>query len=167
LIALSTLVASAKADVTAKLSDVHMCCGSCVRIAQNTVTNLSGVKAVASQEDSTIVLTGPDTASLQKAVDELTSVGYFGKSDNADIKVTDVTGAKGSKMQTMDVSTVHLCCPKCVTAVTKCVTAVPGVTGITGATKGAKTFTVNGDFNDSDVFVALQKAGFSGKEGQP
>ena len=97
----------------------------------------------------------------------MVAVGYFGKSDNDAIKVSVMTGAKGTKMQTLDVSTVHLCCPKCVTAVTKTVTAVPGVTGVTGVAKGAKTFTVAGDFSDTDVFAALQKAGFAGKEGQP
>jgi copper chaperone CopZ len=168
LIAVSAMAVSAlAADVTAKLTDVHMCCGSCVKLAQNTVTNLAGVTAVASQEDKSIVLTGPDTMTVQKAVNELTDAGFFGKSENADIKVNAVTGAKGAKMQTLDVSNVHLCCAKCVTAVNKALTAVPGVTGLTGAAKGAKTFTVNGDFTDTDIFAALQKAGLTGKEGKP
>jgi copper chaperone CopZ len=166
LIALSSLVVSASADVTAKLTEVHMCCGSCVKLAQNTVTNLSGVSAVASMEDKTIVLTGPDTATVQKAANELTDAGFFGKSDNGDIKINAMTGAKGMKMQTLDVSNVHLCCPKCVTAVNKALTAVPGVEK-TSAVKGAKTFTVTGDFSDTDIFAALQKAGLTGKEGQP
>jgi len=97
LIALSALVLSASADVTAKFTDVHMCCGSCVKLAQNTVTNLSGVVAVASQEDKTIVLTGPDVATLQKATDELTDAGFFGKCDNADIKINAVTEPKARK----------------------------------------------------------------------
>ena len=161
------VVSALAADVTVKLTDVHMCCGTCVKIAQNTVTNLAGVTAVASQEDESITLTGPDLASLQKAADELTAVGYFGKSDNATIKVSTSTGAMNMKMKTIDVSNVHLCCPKCVTAVNKIVGAVPGVTGLTGVAKNAKTFTVTGDFNDSDVFAALQKGGLTGKEGKP
>jgi hypothetical protein len=39
------------------------------------------------------------------------------------------------------------------------------VTGNT-ATKGAKSFEVTGDFKDSDVFDALQKAGLTGKVGE-
>jgi hypothetical protein len=39
------------------------------------------------------------------------------------------------------------------------------VTGNTAA-KGAKSFTVTGDFNDKQVFDALQKAGLTGKVGQ-
>ena len=33
----------------------------------------------------------------------------------------------------------------------------------TTAVKGAKSFTVNGDFNDKEVFAALQKEGLSGR----
>jgi hypothetical protein len=40
---------------------------------------------------------------------------------------------------------------------------VPGVTGNTAA-KGAKSFEVTGNFNDKDVFDALQKAGLTGQE---
>ena len=43
-------------------------------------------------------------------------------------------------------------------------TGVSGVTGDTAA-KGAESFTVTGDFNDADVFAALQKAGLTGKAG--
>jgi len=52
---------------------------------------------------------------------------------------------------------------KCVKAVKEALDTVPGVTGNTAA-KDAKTFEVTGDFNDTDVFAALQKAGLTGKE---
>jgi hypothetical protein len=42
---------------------------------------------------------------------------------------------------------------------------VPGVT-TNNAVKNAKVFTVTGDFNDADVFTALQKAGLTGKVAQ-
>ncbi len=162
-----TLAGSAfAADVTVKLSDVHLCCPSCVKLAQNTVTNLSGVSAVASQEDDTITITGPDKASLQKAADELIAAGYFGTSSDADIRITSKTGAMNMKKTTIDVSNVHLCCQKCVNAVNKMLTNIPGVEKTTAA-KGAKTFTVTGNFNDSDIFAALQKGGLTGKEGPP
>jgi copper chaperone CopZ len=56
---------------------------------------------------------------------------------------------------------VHLCCGKCVTAVDEAVKSVPGVKAHT-AVKNAKTFEVTGDFNDKEVFTALQKAGLTG-----
>jgi len=58
---------------------------------------------------------------------------------------------------------VHLCCGKCVKALNAALGTVPGVTGNTAA-KGVKTFEVTGDFNDKEVFVALQKAGLTGQE---
>jgi copper chaperone CopZ len=166
LFAASATFISAQADVTDKITDVHLCCKSCVNIAQKTVSDKApGATAVASQEDGTITITGPDNATVQKAADALIKAGYFGTSTNPDIKVMADSGAKGQSVKTLDVSGVHLCCPKCVTAVKKIVGEVPGVTGTTGVEKGAKTFQVTGDFKDSDVFAALQKGGLSGLAG--
>jgi len=47
--------------------------------------------------------------------------------------------------------------------VNEVLSSVPGVTGNTAA-KGAKSFEVTGNFNDKDLFDALQKAGFTGQE---
>ena len=159
------LVSASAADVTTKITDVHLCCKSCVNAAGKAVAdNAPGAKAVADQEEETITLTGPDNATVQKAADALVKAGFFGKSSNPAIKITSDTGAKGQKVQTLDVSNVHLCCAKCVKAVNEALTAVPGVKETTAA-KGAKTFQVKGDFKDSDVFAALQKAGLTGKAG--
>jgi len=166
LFAASATFISAQADVTDKITDVHLCCKSCVSVAQKTVADKApGATAVASQEDETITVTGPDNATVQKAVDALIKGGYFGTSTNPDIKINASTGAKGESVKTLDVSGVHLCCPKCVAAVKKILGGVPGVTGNSGIAKDAKTFQVTGDFKDSDVFAALQKAGLTGMVG--
>jgi len=158
-----TLTFAAQADdVTAKISDVHLCCNSCVKGVDKAVADVPGVKAVSDKDASTVTLTGPDKASLQKAADALIAAGYFGTS--SDVTLTSMTGAKDQKVQTLKVTGVHLCCPKCVKAVDKAVKGVPGVT-TEDATKGADSFTVTGDFNDKAVFDALQKAGLTGKEG--
>jgi periplasmic mercuric ion binding protein len=65
----------------------------------------------------------------------------------------------------LKVEGVHLCCGKCVKAVNHALTTVDGVT-TNDATKGAQFFIVTGNFKDSDVFAALQKAGLTGKVGQ-
>ena len=49
--------------------------------------------------------------------------------------------------------------------ITQIVAGKRGVTGDTAA-KGVESFTVTGDFKDSDVFDALQKAGLTGTVGQ-
>jgi copper chaperone CopZ len=153
------------ADVSVKLTGVHLCCQNCVKGVDKAVGKVSGVTAASSQDDSTVTLTGPDKATVQKAADALVAAGYFGKSSDPDVKVISKTGAKGEKVKSLEVEGVHLCCAKCVKAVGTALGEVPGVTGNT-ATKGAKEFTINGDFNDKDAFNALQKAGLTGQVGK-
>lgn len=155
------LTVSAYADTSIKLTDVHMCCQSCVKGAQKAVSGISGVTATPDTDSRSIALTGPDTASVQKAVNALTDAGYYGKSSDAAIKVNAETGAKDEKVKSMKIEDLHLCCGKCVKAVNEVLSGVPGVTGNT-AEKGAKSFTVTGDFNEKDVMDALQKAGLTG-----
>lgn len=161
LVIASALVLSARAaDVTAKISDVHLCCASCVKGVDKAVADIAGVKATSDQGAGTVVLTAPDKASLQKATDALVKAGYFGTS--SDVKLDPSTGVKAGKLTTLTINGVHLCCPKCVTAVDKIVKGVPGVTAETGAAKGATSFTVTGDFTGTDVMAALQKGGLTG-----
>jgi copper chaperone CopZ len=152
-------------DVTVHISDVHLCCASCVKGVTNAVKDIDGIKASADKETKVVELTGPDKATLQKAANALTKAGYFGVCSDDSIKIDASTGAKGEKVQTLKVEGVHLCCPKCVKAVTAALKDVDGVT-TNNATKNAEFFIVTGDFKDSDVFTALQKAGLTGKVGQ-
>jgi copper chaperone CopZ len=149
------------ADVT--LSDVHLCCGSCVKGVSAAVSKVDGVTAEADQDAGTVKLTAADVATLQKAADALVAAGYFGKSSDPAVKINAETGAKNVKVQSLTIEGLHMCCGKCVKAVNKILADVPGVTGNTAA-KGVKTFTVTGDFNDKDVFDAFQKAGLTGIE---
>jgi copper chaperone CopZ len=162
---LAFVLTAGAADVSVKLTAVHLCCPSCVKGVDKAVAKVSGVTAASSQDDSTVTLTGPDKATVQKAADALVAAGYFGKSSDPEIKLISKTGAKGEKVKSLEVEGVHLCCGKCVKAVGTALGEVPGVTGNT-ATKGAKSFTVNGDFNDKDAFAALQKAGLTGQVGK-
>ena len=153
------------ADVSVKLTDVHLCCQSCVKGVQKAVGQVPGVTATADMDEGTVSLTGPDTATVQKAVDALTAAGYFGKSSDSTIKVNADTGASDRKVQTLQVEGVHLCCGKCAKAVNEALASVAGVTTNTAA-KGVKSFTVTGDFNEQEVFAALHKAGLTGKVGK-
>jgi len=150
------------ADVTVTISKTHMCCDKCVNIAQKTVAMVDGCTAVADKTAHTVVITAPDAATAQKAIDGLVKAGFYGECKDESCKVATETGAKGEQVKTLKVKGVHLCCPKCVKAVHEAVGAVSGVTGDT-ATKGAESFEVTGDFKDSEVFDALQKAGLTGK----
>jgi mercuric ion binding protein len=161
--ALSLASVAQAADVTVTLSKVHMCCDKCVNGAQKTVALVDGASAVADKTEKTVVITAPDTATAQKAVDALVKAGFFGECKDQSCKVDKETGAKGEKVKTLKIKNVHLCCPNCVKGVNKALADVSGVTGNTAA-KGVEVFEVTGDFKDSDVFDALQKAGFTGKE---
>jgi len=150
------------ADVTVKISDVHLCCPSCVKGVTNAVKGIDGISASADKETRIVEITGPDTATVQKAADALTKAGYFGVCSDAGIKLDASTGAKGDTVQSLKVEGVHLCCPKCVKAVNLALKDVPGVT-TNDAVKNAPFFIVTGNFKDADVFAALQKIGLTGK----
>src|SRR6185369_819628 len=150
------------ADVSTKISGVHLCCQSCVKGVEKAVAPIKGVTAAVDEDAGTVTLTGPEKAAVQKAADALVAAGYFGKSSDVGIKLATDTGAKGTKVQTLKLEGVHLCCGKCVTAVDKAVKSVPGVKDHT-AKKNAESFEVTGDFNDKEVCDALQKAGLTGK----
>jgi copper chaperone CopZ len=162
LTAFALVVAAQAEDVTAKISDVHLCCDSCVKGVAKATGGVAGLTAVADKDAGTVTLTGPDKATVQKGADALVAAGYFGTT--SDVTLDASTGAKDAKVQTLEIKGLHLCCNKCVKAVDKAVKSVPGVTG-QNATKNAESFTVTGDFNDKEVFAALQKAGLTGKAG--
>jgi periplasmic mercuric ion binding protein len=163
--ALAFTLSARAADVSIKLADVHLCCSSCVQGVEKAVGHVPGVTAAADMDEGTVSLTGPDAATVQKGVDALTSAGYFGQSSDPALKVNAATGATGQTVQSLQVEGVHLCCGKCINAVNTALASVTGVTANTAA-KGAKSFTVTGDFNDQEVFAALQKAGLTGKAGR-
>ena len=161
--ALALALSARAADVTVTITNVHICCQSCVKGVAKAVADVNGLTAKADQDAGTVTLTGSDTATVQKGADALVAAGFFGKSSDATIKLNAQTGAKNQKVQSIKVEGLHLCCGQCVDTVNEVLGTVPGVTGNTAA-KGAKSFEVTGNFNDKDVFDALQKAGLTGQE---
>ena len=158
------LTVAVRAETTAKISNVHLCCQSCVKGVEKAVADVKGVTATVDKDAGTVTLAGDDQASVQKAADALVAAGYYGKADSG-IKLASDSGATGKKVKTLKVEGVHLCCGKCVSAVDKAVKSVSGVEG-DDAKKGADSFNVTGDFNDRDVMNALEKAGLHGKVGK-
>lgn len=157
--AASALSLSASAEVTAKISEVHLCCRGCANGVQKAVQPVEGAKATVDMDAGTVQLSGPDTATVQKAADALVKAGYFGKAEG--VKLQADTGAKDQKVQLLHVEGVHLCCGKCVKAVDGALKSIPGAKEH-NAVKGAKSFDVTGDFNDKDFFGALEKQGLTG-----
>src|SRR3954464_9305234 len=94
-IALALTLSTQAADVSTKISDIHLCCQSCVKGVKKAVADIKGVKADVDQDAETVTLTGSDKAAVQKAADALVAAGYFGKSSDTSIKLSADTGAKG------------------------------------------------------------------------
>jgi copper chaperone CopZ len=150
-----------RAEVTAKISDVHLCCKGCVNGVEKAVGEVDGAKATVDADAGTVTLSGTDAATVQKAADSMVKAGYFGKADSG-VKLHSNTGATDQKVQSLKIEGAHLCCGKCVKAVDRAVKSVPGAKEHT-AVKGAKVFEITGDFNDKDMFTALQKEGLTGR----
>src|SRR5258708_7036082 len=119
-------LASNAADVSSKLSDVHLCCKGCVNGVEKAVGEVQGAKADIDADGGTVTLSGPDKATVQKAANALVKAGYFGKAEGG-IKLDASTGASDKKVQSLRVEGVHLCCGKCVRAVDKAVKSGTGV----------------------------------------
>ena len=96
------------ADVSSKLSDVHLCCKGCINGVEKAVGEVDGAKADINADAGTVTLSGPDKATVQKAANALVKAGYFGKSEDG-IKMDSSTGTSGKKVQSVRVEGVHLC----------------------------------------------------------
>jgi periplasmic mercuric ion binding protein len=160
-VSLASGAAALAADATVQLSNVHLCCGSCVKGVDSVIATVSGAQATANKDEGTVDIAAADTATVQKAVDALVAAGYFGVSNNSDIKVDAAISAKDEIVQSLHITRVHLCCPKCVTAVNRALGTVAGVTGNTAA-KGVSSFDVTGNFSAKAVIEALRAEGLSG-----
>ena len=159
---LALVLSANAAEVNVKISKVHLCCDGCVAGVEKAVATVPNVTVTADKGTGTVGLRGSDLATVQKAADALVEAGYFGQSDSRRVKMNNRTGAKGQKVPSLQVKGVHLCCGKCVKAVDEAVKSVAGVQSHTAA-KGVKSFEVTGNFNDQEVFAALQKAGLAGR----
>src|SRR5258706_12602610 len=91
------VVAARAAKATAKISNVHICCNGCVKGINTAVSTVPGAKAVTDMDDETVMITGPDAATVQKAADALVAAGYFGTS--SDVKLDPGTACRDPKAQ--------------------------------------------------------------------
>ena len=78
------------ADTSVTLKNVHLCCNSCVKGVDKAVSGVNGSAAQCDKDAHTVVITAPDEATAQKAVDALVDAGYFGASSNSAIKAKQI-----------------------------------------------------------------------------
>src|ERR1039458_7945846 len=91
-LALTLALSASAADITVTITDVHICCQSCVKGVAKAVADVTGLTAKADQDAGTVTLTGPDTATVQKGADALVATGFFGKCSDASLKVCAPNG---------------------------------------------------------------------------
>jgi mercuric ion binding protein len=147
--------------VTVVLRNVHMCCGACVKDADQAVAAVPGAEALSDMYSKSVIVTASDHATAQRAVDALIEAGYNGVPADSSYTVKAAPALKDQQVTSLTLSGVHLCCKKCVSGATNALATVKGVKANTAA-EDAATFDVTGEFNPNDVLAALNKAGFSG-----
>src|SRR5262245_35859673 len=81
-IVISFCFSAIAADKSAKISGVHLCCKKCVSELEKAVSNVPEAKADVDPDSRTVTLSGPDSATVQKAADAMVKAGYFGKSSD-------------------------------------------------------------------------------------
>jgi copper chaperone CopZ len=151
-----------EAPVKVTISEIHMCCGACVKAIEKAVAEVEGVQAVVSEDDGTAELTAPSYAVIQKAIDEIAKAGFSGKiEDEAAAKQVAFKPIKTAdgKVAKLEVTHVHNCCRGCSDALKEAVEGVEGVTSNTIESKKVE-FVVEGDFIAADVVQAIRDAGF-------
>lgn len=157
-ISLFSLLASfALAESTVTMEGVHNCCKSCTN---GIVKAAAGIKdTTVTAEGETVTIVAKTKANAKKAVEAIMEAGYYGKP--SDESVSPASSTPNKKLTQATVTGAHLCCQKCVNAMTAAVKAVPGVTEYNIENK-AKTFTVQGEFTETDLLASMNKAGFHG-----
>lgn len=151
----------AQAETTVKLEGVHNCCKSCTNGIVKAGTSVKDVTVTA--EGETVTIVSKSKTGAKKAVEAILEAGYYGKSSEAESAATSSSGLPKAekKLTSAKVTGAHLCCQKCVNAMTEAVKAVPGVTEYDIQNK-ASTFTVKGEFTETDLLASMNKAGFHG-----
>jgi copper chaperone CopZ len=147
------------AEVTVKLTNMHICCGGCTKAIVAATKDLAGAKVEVDQDSEEVTIKAESKEAAQKAVDAIIGAGYHAKTDSADVKIADDSGAKAGNVKRLTVSGAHNCCGACNVAIKG---ALKGVSGVTADTAKPKqpSFVVEGDFDAQAVVKALNDAGF-------
>jgi copper chaperone CopZ len=153
------LATTASAAVTVELSNMHICCGGCVKAIDVAVKGMPGVKVTADQGTETTTIVADNAMAAQKAISAIAAAGYFGKSNHATLAMKDDSGAPSGNVKRLELTGIHNCCGKCTKAAQAAMQSVPGVKSDNLVPKQS-TFVVEGDFSAHDLVKALNDAGF-------
>ncbi|QDU93049.1 cation transporter [Lignipirellula cremea] len=149
----------AQAETKVTVSNVHLCCGACVKAVDKAIQGVEGATAVAAQGTHSIAITAESDAAAQNAIDALADAGFHGETDSETIKYKDDTGAEAGLVKRLELTGVHNCCGSCNVAIKKAIGTVDGVEASTAKPKQT-SFVVEGNFDGKKLVSALLDAGF-------
>src|SRR5256885_17064315 len=72
----------ARAETKVELKGTHLCCGQCVKAANEILKGVDGATGKVDQKAKTITITAKDDETAQKAIDALAAGGVPGETDN-------------------------------------------------------------------------------------
>jgi periplasmic mercuric ion binding protein len=147
------------AEVTIKLTDMHICCGGCTKAIVAATKDLAGAKVAVDQDSEEVTITAESKEAAQKAVNAIIGAGYHAKTESKEVTIADDSGAKPGNVKRLTVSGAHNCCGACNVAITGALKSVSGVAANTAKPK-QPSFVVEGDFDAQAVVKALNDAGF-------
>lgn len=150
---------AAHAATTVTLTNMHLCCGKCVKAVQAAVKEVPGAKVAVTAKEGKAVVTASDDKTAQAAIDAIAAAGFHAVTDNEDLTMKDDSGVKAGAVKRLELTGLHNCCGACTKAIKEAVDRVDGVTADT-AKPNQSTMVVEGDFEAEDVVASLLEAGF-------
>ena len=149
--------------VTVTVSEMHVCCGACIKAIEKAIAKVPGVEAKVEEEsgeegEGMATLTAANYETIQKAIDEIAKAGFHGDLDTDKVKFAPIKTADGNVKQ-LEIANIHNCCKGCSKVIEAAIVGVKGVTTKTVEPKKS-SITVEGDFDAAEVVNALVAAGF-------
>lgn len=145
------------------VSNVHLCCNSCIAAVEEALTDVKGVQDVAADPNTkTVRFTAADNTAAEAGIAALAKHGFFGKAKHGDKPLAfPSTGAKkGDKTNQIVLHGVHLCCGACVKGAQKSLENVPGLSEILVDRAGGKITLKGAGMETVKIFDALNAGGF-------
>ena len=150
---------AAHAEVSVKISKMHLCCGACVKGVEGALKKVEGATVKVDQDDSSAVVNAADKKTARKAINAIARAGFHGVTDDEKLKMPENSGVKEGKTKRLELIGVHNCCGGCNKAIKAAIAKVDGVEADTAKAK-SKSIVIEGDFEGLAVVKALNDAGF-------
>lgn len=147
------------AEVTVTISQMHLCCGACVKGVEASIEKVEGATVKVDQDAGSAVVTATDRKTARRACGAIARAGFHGQTDNDKLRIPDNSGVKKGMIERLELVGIHNCCGGCNKAIKAAIATVDGVEADTAKAK-SKTLVVEGKFDGQAIVAALNKAGF-------